>query len=425
MLKRLVSSPLPTIQLTYWRQLVLKLYIACLFLSTPLFATVNVRTYGAAGDGATNDTAALNAAFQAGCSSSDSVYLPRGVYLVDPLAPLNGCGATFYGEGSNESVLRFRSSLNSGVVQSLWSLGGSSGQTLTIRNLALQGRSAELAGLNINGYATVALTDVNISNFGTPGYAQNHRAPYDGLYLVNSENVTIANSIFSGNERYGVELQAVHYSTVSTSIMSGNGGMGGVSEQNFDGPLDGPLVAKWLNNTLADNGSGGIDVETDPKLPPAEGIFQGNQVVDCGNNNWGSGWGVVIGLHSFGVIEHNEVDNFAAQVPPSDYSSAIVYGTNGGPIQITNNTVTGTQSYGILGNTGLYPVVITDNRVSTNGAGIFIYSSPGVQISGNTVENNVSAGISVYWSDDSSIYGNRYSSNSPDLLINGTPAASR
>lgn len=406
----------------------MKLYIGCLLLAVcaPLSATintrsatVNVKSFGAAGDGVTDDTAALNQAFQAGCSSSKSVYLPTGVYLVDPLDVLNGCGATFYGDGSNQSILRFRAGLTPGIVQSLWSFGGGSGKTLTILNLALEGTNAGLAGLSINGYSTVALTDVNIRNFGTPGYAQNHQSPYDGLYLINSANVTIDKSSFTGNERYGVELQAVHNSTVSNSTMSANGSMGGVSEQNFDGPLDGPLVAKWLNNTLANNGGGGIDVETDPSLSPAQGVFQGNQVTNCGNNNWGSGWGLVIGMHAFGLIQNNEVDNFAALAPPSDYSSAIVYGSNGGPIQILNNKVSGTASYGILGNTGLYPVAIKGNTVNANGTGIFIYDSPDVQIANNIVTNNVGAGVSVYWSDGSSISGNQYSANNPDLMIDG------
>ena len=402
----------------------MKLYIACLFvcLSGPLAAaTVNVKSYGAAGDGVTNDTAALNAAFQAGCSSSESVYLPTGVYLVDPLNMLNGCGVTFYGDGSNATILRFRSTLNTAVVQSLWSFGAGSGQTLTIRDLALQGKNAELAGLSISGYLAVSLTNVNISNFGTPGYAQGHRSPYDGVYLINSTNATISNSSFTGNERYGVELQAVHYSTVSNSTMSGNGGMGGVSEENYAGPLDGPLVAQWVNNTLANNGSGGIDVETASSLPPVQGVLQGNQVTNCGNNNWGSGWGLVIGLNGWGVIENNTVTKFAAQVPVTSYSNAIVYGANGGPIRILNNTITGTAQYGILGNEGQYPVTITGNTASSNGTGIFIYQSPGIQLTNNILTSNVGAGISVYWSSPS-LSGNQYSGNNPNLMINGTQA---
>ena len=400
----------------------MKRYFLSIFLCAPLFATVNVRDYGAQGNGTNNDTAALNAAFQAGCSQSEPVYLPTGVYLVDPLDPINACGTTIYGDGSTNSILRFRANLAPSRWQSLLPFAGGSGKTLTIHDLALDGTHAELAGLSIDGYSAVALTGVSIYNFGIPGYAQGHRGDYDGLYLINTEQATIDSSGFTGNERAGVELQAVHNSTVSKSVMDSNGGMGGVSEQNFSGPLDGPLVAQWLNNTLTNNGSGGIDVETDPNLPPAQGILKANRVIDCGNNNWGSGWGLVIGMHAFGTIDGNEVDNFASQVPASDYTNAIVYGTNGGPIQIVNNTVKGTKSYGILGNSGLFPVTITNNVLTSNGTGVFIYSSPGLQISSNTVTNSAAAGISVYWSDNSIITGNQLTANSPDLLINGIEA---
>jgi parallel beta-helix repeat protein len=405
----------------------MKIYIACLLMSlcAPLSATVNVKSFGAAGNGYQNDTSALNDAFEVGCATSQSVYIPTGVYIVDPLAVLNGCGTTFYGDGSSHTILRFRSSssLNPNVVQSLWSFAAGSGKTLTIHSLALQGTNAALAGLSIDHYSKVTITDLNVSNFGTPGYAQGHRSPYDGLYLINSTNATVSNSSFTGNERYGVELQAVHYSTVSHTMLSRNGAMGGVSEENYAGPLDGPLVAQWLSNTLTSNGSGGIDVETASSLPAVQGIIQGNVVTNCGNNNWGSGWGITLGLKAYGVIQGNEVDNFAAALAPNTpYSSAIVYGANGGTIQILSNTVKGTRSYGILGNEGLYPVAITGNTVHANGTGIFIYDSPGVQLSSNTATNNVGAGISVYWSDGS-FSGNHYSSNNPDLMINGSQAA--
>lgn len=396
--------------------------VLSLFLCAPLFAAVNVRSYGAYGDGAHNDTAAVNAAFQAGCLRSDSVYLPTGVYLVDPLAALNTCGATFYGDGSKTSVLRSRGNLRGGW-QALWSFRSGAGKTITIHDLGLEGTHAALAGLSIDGYSGATLTNIAISNFGTPGYAQNHHSPYDGLYLINSGNIAVKSSSFTGNERSGIELQAVHNSTVSDSVMSDNGRLGGVSEQNFAGPLDGPMVAKWVNNTLVNNGSGGIDVETDPKLPPVEGIFQGNRVIDCGNNIWDAAWGLVIGMHAFGTIENNELVGYAAKAPASNYSHAIVYGNNGGPIQIVHNTVKGTKSFGIVGDSGLFPVVITANTLDGNGTGIFIYSSPGVQVSGNIVTNSSGPGISVYWSAGSSVSGNQYSANRPDLMINGRLAA--
>src|SRR6516225_2606988 len=127
---------------------------------------------------------------------------------------------------------------------------------------------------------------VSFNYFGTPGYSLGHKNDFDGLYIRNVENARVTDSQFTGNERYGVELQAVHSSTVENSTMSFNGSMGGVSEQNFEGALDGPLVAQWIDNSLIANGSGGIDVETDPKLPPAQGIMSRNQVIDCGNDRW-------------------------------------------------------------------------------------------------------------------------------------------
>ena len=404
----------------------MKVHIACLLMSlcAPLSATVNVKSFGAAGNGYTNDTAALNDAFQVGCATSQAVYIPTGVYIVDPLTVLNGCGTTFYGDGSSHSVLRFNtaSSLNTNIIQSLWSFDSGSGKTLTIHDIGLQGQHGTLAGLSINHYSNVNLRSVYIINFGTAGYAQGHRSPYDGLYIINSEDVAANYVTSNNNERYGIELQAVHYSTVSHSTLNGNGSMGGVSEENYAGALDGPKVAQWLNNTLSSDG-GGIDVETASSLPAVQGILQGNMVSNCGNSMWDSGWGLTLGLNAFGTIQSNEVDNFAAHSTSTAYTSAIVYGANGGPIQILSNTVKGTRSYGILGNDGLYPVTISGNTVNANGTGIFIYMSPGVQLFNNTVTNNIGAGISVYWSDGSTISGNHYASNNPDLMINGTQVA--
>jgi parallel beta-helix repeat protein len=406
-----------------------KVYSAFLLMCmcAPLSATVNVKSFGAAGDGVTNDTSALNDAFAVGCATSQPVYIPTGIYLIDPLAMLNGCGTTFYGDGSSHSVLRFntKSSLNPNVVQSLWSFTAGSGKTLSISNIGLQGNHGKLAGLSINHYSSVNIRSLYVINFGTAGYAQNHRSPFDGLYLINSENVTINYTTSIGNERYGIELQADHYSTVSNSTMSGNGAIGGVSEENYAGPLDGPKVAQWLNNTLSTTGAGGIDVETASNLPAVQGILKGNVVTDCGNNNWGYGWGLTLGLNAFGVIQSNEVDNFAAHATSSTYTNAIVYGANAGAIQIANNTVNGTRTYGILGNEGKFPVTISGNTVHANGTGIFIYDSPGVQLMNNIVTNNVNAGIAVYWSDGGTISGNQYSANNPDLIINGTQAADR
>jgi parallel beta-helix repeat protein len=400
--------------------LINRYYLRCLllaFLCIPVCATVNVRDYGAQGDGIANDTAALNSASRAACAASEDVHIPAGTYLVNSLATLKGCGITFYGDGASSTILK----LLRAARPSMWTFDGSPGRTmaLAIRDLALDGGHLGGAGIAIEQYQAVTINNVFAHDFGTPGYGLGHKKDFDGLYIRNVENVRIMDSQFTGNERYGVELQAVHSSTVRNSTMSFNGGMGGVSEQNFEGALDGPLVAQWLDNKLEGNGSGGIDVETDEKLPPARGILQGNRVINCGNDNWDSGWGLVIGLNAFGTIEGNWVENFAAYAATGGYSNAIAYGRNGGPIRIVNNTIIRTKSRGIIGNEGIFPVTITGNTLTDNGTGIYIYKSPRVEITNNRVTDNSGYGIDVFWSRGSTITGNQLARNFRDLRING------
>jgi parallel beta-helix repeat protein len=381
----------------------------------PPSGALSVMSFGARGDGVANDTAAFNAALKTACSGSNNLHIPAGTYLLDSLDSLNACGITIYGDGNAATIL----TINRVISPVMWRFASGSGKTLTIQDLAMNGLHQEVAGITIDTYNTVNVNRVNIHDFGTPGYAEGHQTDLDGLYITHSANVNVSNSLFTGNERMGIELQGDHNTMVTGSTMSGNGHMGGVAEQTFAGTFDGPRVAQWVNNILTSNGSGGLDVETDPSLPAAQGIFQGNKVVNCGNDSWGYGWGIVIGMHAYGTITGNEVDNFAASAQPSDYTNAIVFGTSAGSISITNNTVTGTKTYGIVGDTGNYPVTVSGNTLSNNQTGIFMYDCPGVSITNNTVNSSQAAGISVYWSDGYTIRGNQFTSNSPDLLING------
>jgi parallel beta-helix repeat protein len=392
-------------------------YLLLGFLCIPVSATINVKDYGAMGDGSYNDTAALNSGFLAACSASEDVYIPTGTYLVTSLDTLHNCGITFYGDGPSNTILK----LMAPARMSMWTFDGSPERTLAlvIQNLALDGGHLGGAGIAIERYQAITINRVSFNYFGTPGYSLGHKNDFDGLYIRNVENARVTDSQFTGNERYGVELQAVHSSTVQNSTMSFNGSMGGVSEQNFEGPLDGPLVAQWIDNTLIANGSGGIDVETDPKLPPAQGLLRHNQVIDCGNDRWDAGWGLVLGLHSYGRIEENWIEDFAAHASARTYTNAVVYGRNSGPIDIVNNTVIGTRSHAVLGQQGASPVTISGNILLDNGSGIFIYQSPHVRITNNTISNSAGSGIEVLWSYGSTITRNHFDGNECDLKING------
>jgi hypothetical protein len=65
---------------------------------------INVKDYGARGDGSTDDTAAISAAFTAAASAKKDVYLPAGIYSVTCLTYTSASYTSqfsIYGEGRN------------------------------------------------------------------------------------------------------------------------------------------------------------------------------------------------------------------------------------------------------------------------------------------------------------------------------------
>jgi hypothetical protein len=85
---------------------------------------VNVKSYGALGDGVSNDTAAIQAAIDAVSSTGRTIYFPSGTYLVTP-ATLKDWEGTPLGEGQMTCAFIMRSGM------SLW---GDVGATIKLAN---------------------------------------------------------------------------------------------------------------------------------------------------------------------------------------------------------------------------------------------------------------------------------------------------
>lgn len=69
-------------------------------------APLNVLDFGAVGDGVTDDTAAIQAAIDALPAGSGAVYLPSGLYLVDPAVGIDlVSGMTLFGDGRANTQL--------------------------------------------------------------------------------------------------------------------------------------------------------------------------------------------------------------------------------------------------------------------------------------------------------------------------------
>ncbi|NMR28125.1 glycosyl hydrolase family 28-related protein [Crystallibacter degradans] len=127
----------------------------------------NVKTYGAKGDGTTDDTAAINAAQADAAAVKGSVGFPPGTYLADQLVISNG-DARWVGLGG--SILRFGAGSVADAGVRIKHVSGSTKTLLdiqstgaTLENIYLDGNSAPEAGLKISNGFEVRLDKVRIA----------------------------------------------------------------------------------------------------------------------------------------------------------------------------------------------------------------------------------------------------------------------
>lgn len=192
---------------------------------------INVRSYGAKGDGVTDDTAAIQAAITAGAATRRSIVLPAGTYRTTaPLtlpsnSTLIGYGAKilFDNDNANDSVI-----VVSGVSH------------VSISGLEVDGQKASVptvtefkVGIDIKTSTDITLRDLYL-----------HDNKGDGIYvgaaegMAPCERVTIDNVWCDANYRQGLTLVSIRGCRVTSSRFTGSVGTAPQSgldiEPNFD-----------------------------------------------------------------------------------------------------------------------------------------------------------------------------------------------
>jgi hypothetical protein len=131
---------------------------------------VNVKDYGAKGDGI-DDSAAVAAALVAGASRKAAVYFPGGTYVVDQI--VLGTGARLVGEGRYKTTLKPKNP-NASLIYVDRDAGTSTGYATEIHSLGLIGTSSGTGhGIettaNNQGAFGLTLKDIRVENFGGDG----------------------------------------------------------------------------------------------------------------------------------------------------------------------------------------------------------------------------------------------------------------
>ncbi len=190
---------------------------------------LDVRKFGARGDGVTDDTAALQAALDAGAGKT--VYVPSGVYLVfadgyrdggrGGLVPRSGTRIVM----ASDATLAARTTSSSDyVVVRVERVSGVTIEGGTIRGErhTHTGRGGEWGyGIGIFGATDVTLKDLTLRDAWGDGIFIEEAQPD---WSVTSRNITLQNVASTGNRRQGLSVLGVDGLTVVDSVFERSGG---------------------------------------------------------------------------------------------------------------------------------------------------------------------------------------------------------
>lgn len=208
-------------------------------LSLIALLSVNVRDYGATGDGVTDDAPAFRAAFAAGAGGD--VYVPDGIYAL-------GRDAAHYWCASVPTATRVLGESQAGAV--LLQAPGIAG---SVRTLEVDGAGVRIENLTLDG---------NRDNQSLDEHRANVFATAAGLTM---RNVTTRNS--SGD---GVYLYTGASGALITNVTSANNGRNGIT---FGGGMTG---ARLYRSTFSGNRAQQVDSE-----PGANGTVNDVLISEC------------------------------------------------------------------------------------------------------------------------------------------------
>lgn len=327
---------------------------------------VNVKAFGAKGDGTTDDTSAIQTALNSVKNSGGLVFIPPGTYLYS--TPLRiGSSVTVEGAGRGLSIIKQKNNNMPGggqddgaaFINYNFSLSTSTDQNIEIRNLTVDGNyqnNPDIAAGSAGGISMTYATDVRIINVEIANVDG-----YGGIYY-GAQNLSDSGGYLSRNLP-GITVSEcfIHDSTSTTAGGSYGSGMFLSAQQSVHLDVHDNFL---LNNRTA------IYLEDSA----SQADIHDNHITNTSNGPTGSGVSVEQG--------------------------------NGPSTQVNvhHNTIS-YMSYGVtVGGNGIRAVIVDGNIISTcTNAGIYV-ATPGdnnalgsyIKISNNLVRDTLSGpGIQV------------------------------
>lgn len=236
-------------------------------LNLSLGISINVKHYGAVGDGVTDDTAAIQAAIDAGTA----VYFPVGTYIVSNTITIPS-NTSIFGHGYGSEI---KLKNNSGVAATLFKIfNANTGVGINIFNLRINGNKANnsvgrFIGINLLICTFSSVRGVWVHDIGTDGASagqgilidagRENMVTHNHVWSCGRHNIAFANGPFNSsccdNLVRDAGEEGIHISTGNGIICNNNGS----HENNWDGiHLTNAKDITCCGNSCYDNARDGI-----------------------------------------------------------------------------------------------------------------------------------------------------------------------
>ncbi|MBX3358597.1 MAG: right-handed parallel beta-helix repeat-containing protein [Phycisphaeraceae bacterium] len=324
--------------------------------------TVSVKDYGATGDGATDDTVAINNAL----AKFNGVYFPPGTYMISDSLVIKS-EQRLVGEGRSSVITKTKSAFSMIVADQV--------DDIVIERLALEGNEYgtdvfDSAGVYVSNSSRITIRGCYFRTFGQV------QSPYVGAAIVctnNSEYLLIDGNVISDGvgTTAGETTDILLYQNSGNAVISNNFCLSpnsqGISVNAASGDPKGRVSI--LGNISKNHTRHGIMIAyTTGLIPPLNTLVANNIVTNNGQSGIymnspnlpnRTGGGAV-------VIEANIVDQCCDVAPGDGTNGGIVINGAHGSILIANNLVrriaeselVTTNVPGILVNDGSEPILI-------------------------------------------------------------------
>ncbi|GGA42581.1 right-handed parallel beta-helix repeat-containing protein [Dyella nitratireducens] len=284
---------------------------------------VNVRDFGAMGNGVTDDTAAIQAAIDALPASGGTVVVPTGTYMIDATKSINMRSNTRLSLWGDAYLQAIPNNADFAAVVKAWNVNN-----VEILGGYIVGERSQHLGTNGMGYGIsiqeanqVYVHDMTLSNNWGDGVLVG--TTFGWRTFTPPSGVTLTRVIANNNRRQGLSITAANQVYVVNSSFTGSNGTAPQAGIDIEPQTLGPTSQVRIENSVMSNNVGnGLEVH--------DNVSDVVVTSDAAENNQG------YGVFTLGTDNVTITNDTLSQ----NYLFGVDIDANTNTVQLTNNTIT-------------------------------------------------------------------------------------